>query len=128
MPLKGQAKIDNDRRYYLENQDKIKKQTREYALKNKDRTKYCKQASFCRKKLKDSDMTADVIQMVYEDNIKKNGTLTCVVCHKRIDFGQDTLEHDIPLSRGGTHDYCNLGVAHRSCNSSKHTKTLEEMS
>jgi len=68
-----------------------------------------------------------IIQRVYEDNIKKYGTLTCYLCLKPILFGKDCIEHKIPYSRGGTNNYENLGVAHRSCNSKKHNKTHIEV-
>lgn len=59
------------------------------------------------------------IQRVYEDNIKKYGTLTCVYCLEPIKFGKDTLEHKIPLTKGGNNLYENLGIACIYCNSSK---------
>jgi 5-methylcytosine-specific restriction endonuclease McrA len=64
------------------------------------------------------------IQMIYEDNIKRFGTLTCIYCLKPIDFGKDTIEHKIPLACGGTHDYGNLGIACRSCNSRKGKRSV----
>jgi 5-methylcytosine-specific restriction endonuclease McrA len=66
------------------------------------------------------------IQQIYEDNIKQYGTLTCYLCLKPIEFGKDSLEHKTPLIRGGTNEYNNLAIAHRSCNSKKHAKTEEE--
>ena len=71
-------------------------------------------------------LTIQTIQRVYEDNIKKYGTLTCYLCLKPINFRQDSLEHKMPISRGGTNLYENLAIAHRKCNSKKHTKTEEE--
>ena len=71
-------------------------------------------------------ITVFVIQRVYEDNIKKFGTLTCYLCLSPISFGKDHLEHKTPLSRGGTHYYNNLAVACQSCNLSKGNKTLKE--
>ena len=71
-------------------------------------------------------LTVAIIQSVYEDNIKKYGRLTCCLCFKPIEFGDDSLEHLTPLSRGGTNDYGNLGIAHRSCNSKKFSMTMEE--
>lgn len=71
-------------------------------------------------------LTKDVIQRVYEDNIKRYGTLTCNLCLKPILFGQDSLEHLLPISRGGTNLYENLAIAHKKCNISKGNKTLEE--
>jgi 5-methylcytosine-specific restriction endonuclease McrA len=72
------------------------------------------------------ELSIQTIQQVYEDNIKRFGTLTCYLCFKPIEFRQDCLEHKIPLSRGGTNVRDNLDIAHRSCNSKKNTKTEEE--
>lgn len=74
----------------------------------------------------DGDLKTETVQMVYEDNIKKYGTLTCYLCLKSIEFGQDSLEHKTPLSRNGNNDYNNLSVAHLKCNLKKGKKTEEE--
>lgn len=66
------------------------------------------------------------IQTVYEDNIKKYGTLTCYLCLNPIVFGKDNLEHRIPLSHNGTNEYDNLAVACQSCNCKKYDKTETE--
>lgn len=66
------------------------------------------------------------IQQVYEDNIKKYGTLTCYLCLEAIKFGKDSIDHKVPLSRGGSNEYGNLAIACRKCNCKKHTKTEEE--
>ena len=72
------------------------------------------------------ELSIKTLQLVYEDNIKKFGTLTCYICLQPIEFKKDVLEHKIPLSRGGTNEYNNLEIACRRCNSKKHNKTLEE--
>lgn len=71
-------------------------------------------------------LSVKTIQLVYEDNIKYFGTLTCYLCLNPIEFGQDSLEHKTPLSRKGTNEYNNLAIAHQSCNKKKHNKTPEE--
>lgn len=71
-------------------------------------------------------LTLKTIQLVYEDNIKQYGTLTCYLCLKPIEFRKDHLEHKIPVSRGGTNEYNNLAIACRSCNCRKSNKTPEE--
>lgn len=71
-------------------------------------------------------LSIQTLQLIYEDNIKQYGTLTCYLCLDPIRFGKDTLEHKIPLSRGGTNRYNNLAIACRSCNCKKHDKTVEE--
>ena len=72
------------------------------------------------------DLSIKIVQMVYENNIKKYGTLTCYLCLKPVAFKNDCIEHKTPLSRGGTNAYANLGVACRHCNARKHAKTVEE--
>jgi 5-methylcytosine-specific restriction endonuclease McrA len=71
-------------------------------------------------------LTTKTLQSVYEENIKKYGTLTCYLCLKPIEFGKDHLEHKTPLSRGGTNQRDNLDIACQSCNCRKHCKTEEE--
>lgn len=83
-------------------------------------------AQLHRRRLLTRDLLSKTVQLVYEDNIKKYGTLTCYLCLEPIDFGKDCLEHKIPLSRGGNNDYQNLGVAHQICNAKKRNKTEEE--
>lgn len=72
------------------------------------------------------ELPVERIQMVYEDNIKKYGTLTCYLCEEPIPFGKDHLEHKTPLSRRGTNKYNNLAIACQKCNCKKHNKTEEE--
>jgi 5-methylcytosine-specific restriction endonuclease McrA len=76
-------------------------------------------------------LNKNIVQQVYEDNIKKYGTLTCDLCLKPVLFGQDSIEHFIPITRGGTNERFNLGIAHgtnsiEKCNVRKSNKTLEE--
>jgi 5-methylcytosine-specific restriction endonuclease McrA len=77
-------------------------------------------------KKKGGKLSIQTIQMIYEDNIKRYGTLTCYLCLDPIPFGKDHLEHKIPLSRGGSNEYNNLAVACQHCNCKKHNKTETE--
>lgn len=108
--------------------DKNKHKKKEYVLKRSKTLKYrlMRKAKDARRYCKSGWLSAKKVQKVYEDNISKNGVLTCVLCNKIIVLGDDSLEHLLPVSRGGTNEYCNLGVAHKSCNYSKQDKTIEE--
>lgn len=70
-----------------------------------------------------SELKISILQIVYEDNIKKYGRLTCYLCNKHISFGDDSLDHKIPAVKGGTNDYENLAISHLSCNRKKSIKT-----
>ena len=73
-----------------------------------------------------SNLTIGTIRRVYEDNIKRYGTMTCEYCKRPIKLGKDQLEHKIPISREGTNDYENLCVSCERCNFRKRNKTVEE--
>lgn len=67
-----------------------------------------------------------VLQLIYENNIKKYGTLTCYLCHKPIEFGKDTIDHKNPISRGGRNVYDNIEISCFRCNCRKINKTVSE--
>lgn len=71
-------------------------------------------------------LAIETIQLVYEDNIKKYGTLTCYLCEDPIEFGKDELEHKTPANKGGTNNYDNLAISCRLCNSLKYNRTEQE--
>jgi len=108
--------------YYGRKKKEISERGKKWRLANKDRGAFYS----AKRRALTKDLTYDTIQRVYEDNIKKYGTLTCVLCNNPILFGDDSLEHLLPLVRGGTNDYDNLGVAHLKCNLKKNRKTLKE--
>ena len=41
----------------------------------------------------------------------------CGICKKKLSMAQVTIDHILPLSKGGTHEPKNVRVAHFSCNS-----------
>jgi 5-methylcytosine-specific restriction endonuclease McrA len=56
-------------------------------------------------------------------NVFARDNYTCQYCGSKSKL---TIDHRLPLARGGSHDISNLCVACRTCNSSKGTKTPEE--
>jgi 5-methylcytosine-specific restriction endonuclease McrA len=51
---------------------------------------------------------------------------SCRFCHKRLTLETLTIDHAIPLCRGGTHWPANLGPACKSCNCRKQRRTIKE--
>lgn len=94
---------------------------KKWRLENKHR---CKAYKLKRRSL-EKHLRSNLIKQVYDNNIKKNGVLTCVLCEKKI-INDDTLEHLQPLSRGGSNEIDNLDIAHKICNFRKNNKTMEE--
>lgn len=121
------------KKYYQKNKDRILKRTNGYWYLNREvglekRRKYYKANRYLMKagRCGMGKSLVPIIQRVYEDNIKKFGTLTCYLCFNPVEFGKDQLEHRVPVSRGGTHTYENLGISCAKCNTKKGKKTEEE--
>ncbi len=65
------------------------------------------------------------------NNIAKTNTMKrlsneCYYCHKPLGRREKTIDHKIPLSRGGEHTYSNLVVACKQCNNDKSDMTENE--
>jgi 5-methylcytosine-specific restriction endonuclease McrA len=110
-----------NKKYYLNNKAKITNTHKIYRLNNK--LLYQKHKAL---KVYGGELAIETLQQVYEDNIKKNGTLTCYLCLKPIEFGKDSLEHKIPKTKGGTNEKENLAVSCIKCNIRKGSRTEEE--
>jgi len=46
----------------------------------------------------------------------------CGICHKP---GANSVDHIIPIAKGGTHDMANLRAAHLACNVGKGARTTK---
>jgi len=125
---------EKQRLWKLENPNYSKEKQRLWRLKNpnyynsKERRikKKAENALYKERFRNGGKLTIQDIQKVYEDNIKKYGTLTCYLCYISIQFGEDSIDHKTPLSRGGTNVKENLDIAHFVCNCRKHNRTEEE--
>ena len=72
------------------------------------------------------ELTINTILKVHKKNIKKYGILTCIYCMKKLTNEKATLEHKLPLARGGSNNIRNLDIACVSCNSRKKNRTEKE--
>jgi 5-methylcytosine-specific restriction endonuclease McrA len=117
---KGGISVGDNRKSYM------KAKNDEFYRKNIVRERSRSRLIMISRRAKEGKITKQVLQRLYEDNIKRCGTLTCYLCLKELIFGEDCIEHKTPLSRGGNNLYENLGISHRSCTTKKKSKTLEE--
>lgn len=60
--------------------------------------------------------------------------MICYICGARVDMSADknnesygSIEHVVPVARGGQHQWDNVRLAHRGCNNAKGIKLLSEM-
>src|SRR3990167_2152839 len=113
--------------YHLKNAEKIRELVRLWRKENPEKLFLYRKVHRANKRTVLGSLRFQTVQAVFEDNIKKYGTLTCVLCLKRVDFFQASIEHLTPIGRGGSNSYDNLGVSHLDCNRKKNLKTMEEL-
>lgn len=51
---------------------------------------------------------------------------TCYLCGKQLKWRECTLDHVIPIAKGGSHTYANIRVACGPCNFSKQAKLIAQ--
>lgn len=136
------AVIASNRKYYQTNRDTRIQKVKEWQTANPDKVLTYK------KKYRDS--TPDLqsanrhrrrsrLVGAFDEDVKlsvlreRDGD-SCFVCSETIDFSlkdrnpmMPSLEHVIPLSKGGRHSYGNTAISHLRCNLSKGTKSLDEV-
>lgn len=66
-----------------------------------------------------------IVSFSKADIIKRDG-LNCYLCEKLLTEKTATIDHVLPLARGGCHKPENAKIACKKCNFSKHSKTLTE--
>ena len=107
---------------------------REYGEKN---TTFC--SDLCLKRyhdqlrhLRERMSEKDIIELPNRFVIFKRDNHKCHICGKKIDMKlphphpmSATLDHVIPIARGGKHEAKNLKAAHLSCNSAKGADIIE---
>jgi len=111
-----------NRRYYYANPEKVRAGVRRWGLANPNRLRFYSQR---RRALK---YTATV-ENVIDTKVFARNKWTCGICDKPVDPDlrhpdpmSASLDHIIPLSRGGDHSYANTQCTHLVCNLRKHNK------
>lgn len=115
----------------------VEKYTEKEALRyKKDREKRIGLATEHSHRRKARKLKTVIEKGISRNALKKNFGTKCYYCKKEMDFsvgvgrkfnkGMATIEHLIPLARGGEHTWKNTVLACRQCNISKNVKTIEE--
>ena len=78
-------------------------------------------------------ITATQTVPVLRDEIAERDGYVCQLCYKSVDmslpypkWGSPSLDHSIPLTRGGTHHPANVTLSHLGCNLDKRNMTRAE--
>lgn len=114
--------------YYKKNKDKIKEYTKNWVDENIDRAKAIRTK---RKYLRKTRLKNAVYENVVPVIVYEKHNWICGICGKKInkklkypDPQSVSLDHILPISKGGSHTYINIQSAHLVCNVGKGAKVI----
>lgn len=117
----SQWRKDNpDKLYHKTHPEQAQAYTRKYQQEHPDKVRANNQRRRARIANAPGSHTDRDIELIYQN---QNGL--CAYCGCELN-GTFDLDHIHPLSRGGSNNPDNLACSCRSCNRSKHDKTLQE--
>lgn len=79
--------------------------------------------SGARRRAREKAARTDVRRLTLDEVYEKWRLHGCAICKLRVDRVDASIEHGVPLSKGGADDETNQFLAHRSCNSKKGSRT-----
>jgi len=113
-------RTDYHKKYYHIHKERILEIQRKYELTAKGRLRIIRGNHRRRVHVKDTEATLTVEQWGTILKMQKNA---CNICGRKFTKKRPpTIDHIIPLSRGGGLTYENIQALCKSCNSQKHTK------
>lgn len=109
-----------NRAYYQKNKARIKAATAKWAADNPERMKVIRARNRIKRRVKVCDKSITVFKIrERDDNI-------CQLCNKSCTPETESIDHIIPVTRGGQHVWDNVQLAHRTCNAQKNNRTMQE--
>jgi 5-methylcytosine-specific restriction endonuclease McrA len=89
---------------------------------------FARRRKYDRRKMKRArERGAMRVKFVGTDWVRKRDNDTCYLCGGFVSIEDASLDHVIPISRGGDHTRGNVKLAHGRCNSLKGDKLLSEL-
>jgi 5-methylcytosine-specific restriction endonuclease McrA len=125
-PWTDKKLTENERyklRYSLDEMFRIKEQQRQVIYKNNNPETAARSGDLRRvraSRQNDGSISRDKLYKLMTER------LSCIYCSTKLTEMNRTLDHLIPLAKGGTHGVINLVLSCRSCNASKGSKDYGE--
>ena len=124
-----------NKQYYQRNREKVLRANAERRRRNPEKTSRERHASYIRHRPKILQKSrarharirgAVIVEIVDHEAVIARDNSTCYLCERVLSADEITLDHVVPVTRGGTHTADNMKVACNSCNAAKGNKLLSE--
>jgi len=114
------------KRWHDANKRRRYKEYKLWALKNKKRLSQKSKLNWLKMKEIGGNLSKKLEKMAYDKNLKKHRVLTCYLCLCKLKTKKHSVDHKVPISKGGRHIISNLEIACLSCNIGKKDRTVKQ--
>lgn len=108
----GQA---HSARYYQEHRDELRARSAAWKRANMAKVSDARRDRRAKRR-------AVFVEVVRRDRLAKRDGMNCALCGELTTKQNWSVDHIIPISKGGEHSYANTQLAHRLCNARKGAK------
>jgi 5-methylcytosine-specific restriction endonuclease McrA len=108
---------DHWQQYYMEHREEMLSRNKLWVIAHRDKKRH-----LCKDRCHRIRANGGKFTLNEWTKIKKKYFFTCLKCHKREPQIRLTIDHIIPLSKGGKHERTNIQPLCQRCNSKKGTK------
>jgi hypothetical protein len=117
--------------YYLKNKKKMRAYMKDYTIKNKAKLLPMWQRNYLKRRARLAGVNSERYEKL---DVFKRDNGTCYICSENIDVLLEwphpksfSIDHVVPLSKGGNNTLDNVASTHLRCNLSKFNKIVERV-
>ena len=121
-----EANPEAHQRWHRDNPQAAREAEKRWRASNPDKARDCVRTSSSRRRVRKVGAT---IEKFCDTEVFERDNWTCHICGTPVDQGlafphplSASLDHVVPLSRGGAHSRSNTACAHLGCNQHKHAR------
>lgn len=114
------------KKWHDANKSRRYKEYKVWAFKNRKRLSKKSRLNWLKIKEIGGNLSKKLSNRAYENNIEKYGELTCYLCLEKLKSKKHSIDHKVPISKGGRHRLSNLGIACLNCNIAKKDRTVKQ--
>ena len=100
-----------------------KERQRRWYAKHLDRVRFVARIDACNRRAK--MLGAQVVEWIDGQQIWERDSGRCYLCGHPVEMLKMSVDHVVPISKGGEHSYSNCRLTHATCNRRKYNKILE---
>ena len=126
--LNREKKLITNAAWRKQNPDKMRRYTEAWSKKNRTRRLESARVQSHKRRTLRRRGECDIQSInILVQLIRAAEKMKCAICDHNMPVGDRSIDHVIPLSRGGSGDIGNLQVVHRKCNLQKYAKMPHEL-